>query len=93
MRGEFLARGRGSGHFRTLIWKCPRNPIPRLIQAVNAVHPICIKNQYENNNILGVDTSELRFGSVQNLIHELETRPRTEPFRIHDMSPHPTRMF
>ena len=44
---------------------------------------ICIKNQYENNNILGSDTSELRFGSVQNLILELETRPLTEPFRIH----------
>ena len=61
---------------------CPRSMIPRLIQAVNAVHPICIKNQYENNNILGVDTSELRFGSVQNLVLELESRPRTEQFRI-----------
>ena len=50
---------------------------------MNAVHPICIKNQYENNNILGVDASELRFGSVQNLVLQLETRPRTEPFRIH----------
>ena len=29
------------------------------------------------------DTSELRFGSVQNLYLELETRPLTEPFRIH----------
>ena len=46
-------------------------------------HPICIKNQYENNNILGLDTSELRFGSVQNLVLELETRPLTEAFRIH----------
>ena len=46
------------GHFRTLIRKCPQCKIPRLIQAVNAVHPICIKNQYENNNILGLDTSE-----------------------------------
>ena len=45
---------------------------------------ICIKNQYENNNILGLDISELRFGSVQNLILELETRPLTEPFSIHD---------
>ena len=44
---------------------------------------ICIKNQYENNNILGSDTSELRFGSVQNLYLELETRPLTEPFRSH----------
>ena len=32
---EFPARGRGSGHFRTLIRKCLRSPIPRLIQAVN----------------------------------------------------------
>ena len=30
-----------------------------------------------------VDTSELRFRSVQNLVLELETRPLTEPFRIH----------
>ena len=29
------------------------------------------------------DTSELRFGSVQNLYLELETRPLTEPFRSH----------
>ena len=58
---EFPDRGRGSGHFRTLIRKCPRSLIPRLIQAVNAVHPICIKNQYENSNILGSDTSELSF--------------------------------
>ena len=48
-----------------------------------SLHPICIKNQYENNNILGLDTSELRFGSVQNLYLELETRPLTEPFRMH----------
>ena len=27
--------------------------------------PICIKNQYDNNNILGLDISELRFGGVQ----------------------------
>ena len=60
-------------------------------------HPICIKNQYENNNILGldnsklkfggvqtrVDTSELRFGGVQQLVLELETRPRTEQFKSH----------
>ena len=32
---EFPARGRGSGHFRTLIRKCPCSPIPRVIQAVN----------------------------------------------------------
>ena len=71
---------------RTLIRKCLCSPIPRLIQAVNAVHPICIKNQYENNNILGVDTSELRFRSVQNLVLELGTCPRTEPFRIHNQT-------
>ena len=29
---------------------------------------MCLKNQYENNNILGSDTSELKFGSVQNLV-------------------------
>ena len=29
------------------------------------------------------DTSELRFGSVQDLYLELETRPLTEPFRSH----------
>ena len=42
-----------------------------------------IKNQYENNNILGLDTSELRFGGVQKLVFELETRPRTEQFNSH----------
>ena len=80
---EFPARRRGFGNFQTSIRKCPHSPIPRLIQAVNAVYPICIKNQYENNNILGEDTSELRFGSVRNLVLELETRPLTEPFRSH----------
>ena len=93
---EFPAQGQGSAHFWTLIRKCPHiwtllnlnlkclhSPISGLIQAVNAVHPICIKNQYENNNILGVDTSELRFGSVQNLVLKLETRSQTEQFRIH----------
>ena len=30
-----------------------------------------------------MDTSELRFGSVQNLFLELETLPLTEPFRSH----------
>ena len=30
-----------------------------------------------------MDTSELRFGSVQNLFLELETLPLTEPFRMH----------
>ena len=33
--------------------------------------------------IFWLDTSELRFGGVQKLILELETRPRTEAFRIH----------
>ena len=48
------------------------------------LHPICIKNQDENNNILGLDTSELRFRSVQNLVLKLETRPRAEQFRSHE---------
>ena len=46
---------------------------------VNANRHFCIKNLDENNNILGLDTYELRFGGVL----ELETRPRTEAFRIH----------
>ena len=60
-------------------------------------HPFCIKNQYENNNILGLDTSELRFGGIQTrvdtsklrfggvrkLVLELETRSRTEQFKSH----------
>ena len=50
-----------------------------------SLHPICIKNQDENNNILGLDTSELRFGSVQNLYLELETLPLTELFRSVDL--------
>ena len=50
-----------------------------------SLHPICIKNQDENNNILGLDTSELRFGSVQNLYLELETLPLTELFRSHHL--------
>ena len=55
--------------------------------------PVCILNgsvrgrvsssRKRFNNILGLDTSELRFGSVQNLYLELETRPLTEPFRSH----------
>ena len=32
---EFPGRGRGFGHFQTLIRKCPCYLIPRLIQAVN----------------------------------------------------------
>ena len=55
---EFPARVQVSGHLRTLIrsaghlqlkvQKCPMLP----------AHPIFIKNQYVNNNILGLDTSE-----------------------------------
>ena len=33
---------------------------------VNANRRFCIKNLDENNNILGLDISELRFGGVQN---------------------------
>ena len=36
--------------------------------------------------ILGVDTSDLRFGGVKKLVLELETRDRTELFRIHSLS-------
>ena len=43
----------------------------------------CIKNLDENKNILGLDTSELRFGGVQKLVLELETRHLIEAFRIH----------
>ena len=95
---EFPARGQGSGHLRTLIRKCPciwtlrtliqkclHSPIPRLIQAVNAVHPICIKNQYENNNMLGLDTSGIKVWKCPEPRLELETRPLTEAFRIHNL--------
>ena len=44
---------------------------------------IFIKNLDENNNFLGLDTSELRFGGVQKLVLELKTRPRTEQFKSH----------
>ena len=44
---------------------------------------IFIKNLDENNNILGLDTSELRFRGVQKLVLVLETRPRTEQFKSH----------
>ena len=37
-------------------------------------HRICIKNQYKNNNILGLDTSELRFGGVQMRVDTSEFR-------------------
>ena len=43
---------------------------------------ICIKNQDENNNILGADIPDLRFGGVQ--VHE--TCPRTEQFKSHLLS-------
>ena len=45
--------------------------------------PICIKYQDENNNILGVDTSELTIEGVQNLVLKLKTHPQTEVFRSH----------
>ena len=35
-------------------------------------------------HILGVDTSDLRFGGVKKLVLELETHARTELFRIND---------
>ena len=38
--------------------------------------PICTKYQNENNNILGLNTSELRFRGVQKPVLELETRSR-----------------
>ena len=40
-----------------------------------------IKEIFEE--IVSLDTSELRFRSVQNLFLELETRPLTEAFRMH----------
>ena len=47
-------------------------------------HPICIKYQDENNNILGMDTPKLRFRGVQNsssswkLVFELSSLNHTE---------------
>ena len=49
------------------------------IQILYASRCFCMKYLDENNNILGVDTADLTFGCVQTL----ETRPRTELFRIH----------
>ena len=43
-------------HLRLKVQRCP----------MLSRQPICIKYQDENNIILGVDTSELRFGGVQN---------------------------
>ena len=40
-----------------------------------SLHPICMKYQDENNNILRVDTSELRFGGVQNSSSKLVLKP------------------
>ena len=48
--------------------------------------PICIKYQDENSNILGLDTSELTIGGVQNIVLKLETLPRTELFRSHSVT-------
>ena len=51
-------------------------------------HPICIKYQDENNNILRVDTSELRFRGVRNsssswkLVLELSSLNHTYNFLI-----------
>ena len=53
------------------------------IQVLYANRHFCIKNLDENNYVLGLDTSELRFRGVQKLVLELETRPRTEAFIIH----------
>ena len=87
---EFPAQVRVSGHLRTLIWsvghlwlkvqRCPMLP----------THPICIKYQDENNNILGVDTSELRFGGVRNtssswkLVLELSSLNHTKITHCYD---------
>ena len=49
-----------------------------------ANRPICIKNQNENNNILGADTSDLRFGGVQ----IRETRPGTNGLFRHTVLAH-----
>ena len=94
---EFPARVRVSGHLQTLIRSVEHLRLKVRRSPMLPAHPICIKNQYENNNILGldtselrvrgvqtrVDTSELRFGGVQKIILELETRPRTEQFKSH----------
>ena len=38
-------------------------------------------------HILGVDTSDLKFGGAKKLVLDLETRAHTELFRIHGMQP------
>ena len=65
---EFPARARVSGHLRILILRLKVQSCPMLPS-----HPICIKNQCENNNILGVDTSELRLGGDQKLVLKLSS--------------------
>ena len=80
---EFPARVRVSGHVQTLIWSVGHLQLKVRRHPTLSAYPICIKNQYENNNILGLDTSKLRFGGVQKLVLELETRPRTEQFKSH----------
>ena len=69
---EFPPQARVSGYLWILIWsvwqlqlKVQRCPMP-------PTQPICIKYQDENNDILGVDTSELRFRC-----------PWTEQFKSH----------
>ena len=71
---EFRARVRVSGHLRTLILSIGHLRLKVRRWPTLPAHPICIKNQYENNNILWLNTSELRFGGVQKLVVELETR-------------------
>ena len=54
---------------------------------------ICIKYQGENNNISGVDNSELTIRGVKNLVLlELETRSQTEAFRSHIETSYSTSM-
>ena len=48
-----------------------------------SLHPICIKNQYENNNIFGFGHFRIKVRKCPDLYLELETRPLTEPFRMH----------
>ena len=48
-------------------WLSRRTSFQLEYEFLDTSEPICIKYQDENNNILGVDTSELRFGGVRNL--------------------------
>ena len=61
---KFPAHVRVSGHLRTLIQSIGHLQLKVLRCPTLSYQPICIKYQDENNNILGVDTSELRFGRV-----------------------------